>query len=366
MTLGRNPHEPRFRPGLERRKRQFVRRGIAREDVEAVFGRLATLDPGPWVAAWTALAEPYEARAAAAEREGRFEEARRLYERARAYYTAARFPVTDAPEKRQAYRKVVETFLKAARYADPPVERVAVPFPGHGEIVGYLRKPPGVARPPLVIETGGVDVYKEERDTGMYLEAGLATFAVDMPGAGESPVRYTPDGHRLYSALLDYFATRPDLDSRRIALVGRSYGGYWGATMAYREPERLAAAVQWGGPVHHGFQVEWLERRKADTLYLWDVLDSLMYAHGVTSFEALCEVSPRHSLETLGLLDRPSAPLLVIGGVTDGWFPLDDLYIHLQHGAPKAARVYPEHEHMGGPDAADHVVRWLVRELARP
>ena len=61
------------------------------------------------------------------------------------------------------------------------MERVTIPFEGK-QIIGYLRKPKGVARPPVVIATGGVDVYKEERSTNDLLEVGLAAFSMDMPG----------------------------------------------------------------------------------------------------------------------------------------------------------------------------------------
>ena len=51
------------------------------------------------------------------------------------------------------------------------MERVAIPFEGK-EIIGYLRKPKDVTRPPMVIATGGVDVYKEERNTNDMLGIG--------------------------------------------------------------------------------------------------------------------------------------------------------------------------------------------------
>jgi hypothetical protein len=48
-----------------------------------------------------------------------------------------------------------ENFLKAGRYFDPPLTRVAIPFEGRTgegkEVVVYLRKPKGVSKPPVVI-----------------------------------------------------------------------------------------------------------------------------------------------------------------------------------------------------------------------
>ena len=49
----------------------------------------------------------------------------------------------------------------------------------------------------------------------------------------------------------------------------------------------------------------------------------------------------------LGLLDRPSAPLLAVNGKLDDQAPIEDVYLLLEHGNPKEARVYPEGLHMG-------------------
>ena len=168
------------------------------------------------------------------------------------YYGIAKFPCINHPAKQAAYRKAVENYLKGTRGQDPAVERVVIPFEGK-EIIGYLRKPKGVARPPIVIATGGVDVYKEERNTNDFLGVGLAAFSMDMPGAGECPVWNTPDAERLYTATIDYLLTRSDLDGQRMGFVGRSYGGYWGAKMAYVESKRLKAAPNWAVPcISHG------------------------------------------------------------------------------------------------------------------
>jgi hypothetical protein len=47
----------------------------------------------------------------------------------------------------------------------PPIRRVSVPFDGRAgegkEVVFYLRRPDGVARPKVVVMWGGVDAWKE-------------------------------------------------------------------------------------------------------------------------------------------------------------------------------------------------------------
>lgn len=190
---GVNPFtDPSYAAGAKARMQEFVGRGADPKETAAIFGSLTSLDAEPWVAAWTRLAVPYEHQAAELESQGKIAEANKAYQKAFTYYSIAKFPVINHPAKQAAYRKSIECFLKAARSEDPPVERVAIPFENK-QIIGYLRKPKAVTRPPVVIATGGVDVYKEDRNTNDLLAVGLAAFSMDMPGAGECPVWNTPD-----------------------------------------------------------------------------------------------------------------------------------------------------------------------------
>jgi esterase FrsA len=358
--------DPRYAEGATFRMQQFIRRGVDPAEAEAIFRKLSTLDAEPWVAEWTRLAEPWEVKARALEAEGKTVEAREAYLKAATRYSIAKFPVINHPAKQAAYRKEVELYLKAAKYFDVPLERVTIPFEGKA-IIGYLRKPPGVAKPPIVIVTGGVDVYKEDRDVSDMLGAGLAAFSMDMPGAGECPVWYTAGAERLYTATIDYLQTRGDIDGSRIGMLGRSYGGYWGGKMAYVEPVRIKAAVMWGGPIHYTFQDAWLQQAERDRKYLWSLLDSMIYANHVKDLDELRRQAPSLSLLTQGWLDKPSAPLLALNGEKDPWISPNDVLILAEHGpSAKAIRLYPEGTHMGdNPGSTPMVARWLKEQLAR-
>ena len=357
--------DPRFAVGAKFRMGQFIQKGADPKSAEAIFSSLPNLDAQPWVDAWSRLAQPLESEGAKLESQGRGQEAGAAFQKASFYYGIAKFPVINHPAKQAAYRKCIETFLKAARYFDPPLERVTIPFEGK-EIIGYLRLPKGVPKPPVVIATGGVDVYKEERETDDLLNAGLAAFSTDMPGNGECPLWYTPDAERFYSAVIDYLVKRDDLDGERMGIVGRSYGGYWGGKMAYVESKRLRAAVDWGGPIHYTFQEPWLRKLQDDKLYLWPILDSMIYANHVKDFDELLQQAPTLSLRAQGWFNKPAAPLLAVNGKKDGWITIEDLYILLESGNPKSARVYPEGGHMGGDPGADKMVmNWLRAELLR-
>jgi esterase FrsA len=356
--------DERFRVGAQFRMKRFIEKGADPQDAKAIFSSLPNLDAQPWVDAWSRLAEPLELRGAELETQGQHHEASQAYQKASFYYGIAKFPVINHPAKKAAYMKCIGTYLKAAKYFEPPLERITIPFEG-SQIIGYLRKPKGVSKPPVVIATGGVDVYKEERDTTDLLDVGLAAFNTDMPGNGECPLWYTPDAGRFYSTIIDYLLKRDDLDGSRLGIIGRSYGGYWGGKMAYLESKRIKAAVHWGGPAHYTFQEPWLQQLKGDKLYLWSLLDSMMYANHVNSFEELVQQAPTMSLETEGWLDKPAAPILVMNGAKDGWISIQDLYILLESGDPKAARVYPDGGHMGGdPNANNLAMTWLKGKLA--
>jgi len=355
--------DPRFTMGAKFRMGQFVQQGADSNAAAAIFGSLPNLDAQPWVDAWSRLAEPLEVQGAILEAQGKTKEASAAFRKASFYYGIAKFTVINHPAKQAAYRKCIESFLKAARYFDPPLERVTIPFEGK-EIIGYLRLPKGASKPPVVIATGGVDVYKEERETDDLLNAGMAAFSTDMPGNGECPVWYTADAERFYTAIVDYLVKRDDLDGQRIGIVGRSYGGYWGGKMAYVESKRIRAAVEWGGPIHYTFQEPWLRKLQDDKLYLWPILDSMIYANHVKDFNELLEQAPTMSLETQGRFRKPAAPILAVNGAKDGWISIQDTYILLESGDPKAVRVYPQGGHMGGdPGAGKLVMDWLRARL---
>ena len=355
--------DPRYQVGAKFRLQAFIRRGADATEAEAIFRRLSDLEPQRWVAEWTKLAEPWEEKASQLEKQGNTQEATKAYKQASLYYSIAKFPVLNHPAKQAAYRKCIEMYLKAAPHFDPPVERVAIPFEGK-EIIGYLRKPKGVSKPPVLIATGGIDVYNEDRDTTDFLNVGLAAFSMDIPGAGQSPLWFAPDSERLYTATIDYLLSRADLDGQRMGIFGRSYGGYWGAKMAFVENKRLRVGVDWGGPAHHSFQEPWLRGRLDDKLYLWPVTDSMIYTHHVKDFDELLKQAPSLSLQAQGWLEKPCAQILNINGVKDPWITIEDSYLLMETGDIKSMRLYPNGGHMGGdPATGGMIANWLKSHL---
>ena len=335
------------------------------EEVAPVIQDLKSVEREEWARAFSALAAPWEDRAARAEADGDGSKAMTNYLIAYDYYHVARYPAPNSPGKLRAYRKSQENYLRAARYFDPAVERVEMLFrgrPGEGSVsVGLLRKPKGVEKPPVVIIWGGIDAFKEERPTEVYLRAGMATLCIDMPGVADAPIAGSEDGERLWDAVLDWISQRPDLDSERVGIVGGSTGGYWATKVAHTHAERIRAAVNHGGPAHYAFTEEWIIKAQRGE-YPFELAETLACAFGRSSADEWIEYSPRLSLLSQGILSRPCAPLLCINGVKDSVFPIADMYLLLEHGSPKSARFFPG-GHMGGGGTQPVILAWLKENL---
>lgn len=368
-TIKVNPFkDPAYAEGARQRLQQAIGSGADPQAARAIFAKLTSFDAEPWVAEWTKLAVPFEQKGAELESQGKMVEANKAYETASAIYGVARFPVINHPAKKAAYRKSVENWRKAIRTFDPPMEIIEIPFEGK-TIYGHLRKPKGVTRPAVVIRTGGVDGYKEGRNLNESLAIGAAGFEVDMPGAGECPIFNKPDSEKLYVAVIDYLTTRQDLDGRRIGFVGGSYGGYYGAKMAYVEPKRLKACVEFGGPIHYTWEEKWLRYLMTDEKeYFWPFPDSMIYANGLKDFDELVRTAPAMSLKEQGWLSKPNAPMLCVNGDKDPWISPEEISLLLSTGEPKTARIMAGAKHMGRESqergaVGEMVNQWLKEKL---
>ncbi|MGZ8231788.1 MAG: alpha/beta hydrolase family protein [Burkholderiales bacterium] len=386
MTRPAQPAAPaRARP-LEEVKAETIRRagklnpldGIRPEDGVHVADALKSLDRDEWAAEWSKLGQRAEGEAEKLHAKGGDTgKARDLYMLAFNYFRIARYPCPISDATQAAYENSLRVFRKAASFFDPPLEIVEVPFEGKS-LIGYLQVPLAPKNPPVIMHWGGVDGWKEDRTKAHALmhHAGFAGFAIDMPGTGENPIKYTdPDADRTFSAMIDYLLTRQDIDATRLGVWGGSYGAYWAAKLAHTEAKRLKGAVFHGGNAHYGFQPEWMrpaltERATAAIFGPIGLFQSRSRAMGVGSLEEFLEVAPALSLKTQGLLDRPCAPLLCVNGKLDDQAPVDDIYLLLEHGNPKEVRIYPNGVHMGrGGGTTDEeiwslIVNWLKSRVA--
>ena len=333
---------------------------------EQALARMAEFTGETWAAAWNELGAKWEDQAKAAEKAGNAAEAKSAYLKSYGYYGIARHPFPSTAGKQHGYLKTREMFLAASKYFYIAVERVSIPFQNKAgnAIIGHLRLPKKLPAP-MIMHWGGIDNWKEERHSfgENFVKEGWGCFIIDSPGTGECPMLAGPDAHQVHLAVLDYLLNRPEVDANKIAVVGASFGGHWSTKLAHLAPDKLRAAVNWGGGIHYFFQPEWQERSRHADSYLFDLIEARANLFGKKTFDELCAVMPALSLKDSGLLDKPCAPLLIVNGKEDKQVPLEDFYLLLEHGMPKTIRLFPG-GHMGAiPNILKTVIAWLHEKL---
>jgi esterase FrsA len=345
--------------------------GIQPADAGEALGRIRNRDPDEWAAAWSAVADGYMAKAKAA---GDPKEADANFVRAWRLYYFGQWPAPTSAGKQAAYQRAIDAYLQHARFFDPPLEVVRIPFEGK-EIVGYLRLPANAKRPvPLVLAISGLDSRKETvaETYAAALAEGIGFFAVDSPGTGQAPLKADETSDRMYSRVLDYLATRPEIDKNRILVHGQSFGAYWAAKLAHTEAKRLAGAVTQSPPIHRTFQPDFFRGRIYTREYLFDLLPASLFVYGLKSADELIAFLPKMSLQAQDLLGKPTAPILVVGGTRDTQVPIDDLELLVNSGSgPREAWINPVGGHMGRtastwPDPVifrQVILPWEVRRL---
>src|SRR5713226_3006070 len=135
--------------------------GLDPMDLREAFASIKTTDKDEWAAAFMAVADRYMAQAKVLEATDPTK-ANADYIRAWRLYSFGRWPIPASPGKQRSYAKALEAFRAHARFWDPPLEVVHIPFEGK-EIIGYLRLPKNAKGPvPLVIAVNGLDSRKED------------------------------------------------------------------------------------------------------------------------------------------------------------------------------------------------------------
>jgi pimeloyl-ACP methyl ester carboxylesterase len=337
-----------------------------REVIEGLEG----LDGANWAAAWIARGDRYREMAKRCEAADDPAGAAANHYQAYAFYFLGRFPCPNHPEKLRAYQNELEAYQAYGRYASPRIQVITIPFDGRNgegrEITFYLRLPSGIDNPPVIVMWGGVDAWKEEMTilTDDIAKRGFATIALDNVGTGQSPIKAVPDGERQFLPVFDWIERSGIVDPRRMAIVGRSFGGHWATKLAHQMPDRFRAAVNWGGGVHHMFQPDWVERSRYPDSYLMELVETRSRMLGATSDAEYIEGFRRLSLLDQGLLDQRCAPLLLVNGKDDRQCPIADIELLLDHGSPKSVRLFPG-GHMGfGPHTVPTIVEWIARQLS--
>lgn len=232
---------------------RFVANGVALTDFEEVTASVT--DWGQWCSAWSARAAIHEAMGRDALARGHKLSAGEHLQRAGVYYHFGKFLfVHDIAQMKAAHLKAIACRNDALPHLAPAGERVAIPFEGK-HLYGILRKPAGVAKPPVMVMACGLDSCKEETEAyeAPFLARGVAILVFDGPGQGEGEYDWPIRGNyeTAVKAVIDYIETRDDVDHQRIGMWGVSLGGYY-APRASAFEKRIKACVALSGPYDWG------------------------------------------------------------------------------------------------------------------
>jgi len=349
--------DPRIATAVSHWGPRFVANGVPLSDFQSVTGSVSRWDD--WCAAWYRCAATHEALGRDALAAGQTLSAGEHYTRAAVCYHFGKFLFVHRPdEMRAAHERAVACRNAALPHLRPAGERVAIPFAG-ATLYGNLRRPAGVARPPVVVMCMGLDSAKEEMNAYEhdFLARGMATLAFDGPGQGEAeyelPIR--GDYETPVKAVCDWLETRADIDAGRIGLWGVSLGGYYAPRAAAFEP-RVRACVSLSGPYR------WVD--------VFDAANPLTRAAFRARSRSRTDEEARAKAATLtleGAAARIACPLLIVAGENDNLIPPAHAErMAMEAGSRATLMVVAGGNHVANnvwyryrPQSAD----WLARQL---
>jgi pimeloyl-ACP methyl ester carboxylesterase len=304
---------------------------VALGEIDEVCERLRARqdEPQAWWEEWSALGARLDKAAQAAEAAGSRMSAASLFLRAGMYYfTAERF-IVPGPQKREMGRIAIECQTRGILARYPNVERVEVPYDGRSLPALFMKSPGAGGRAPVMVAFDGLDNCKEMSVLFNGLEfaaRGWHTLAIDGPGQGESlrlrDIRTRPDYEVAGAAAYDWVAARAEVDPKRVAVMGYSFGGYYAPRIVAFD-KRYCACVAFGAM--HWNMEQWVDgiRRavKTDAKTSAQSHFQVPWAFGARDLDQAVEMAKRFSLA--GVAERIECPLLVVHGENDRIVPLD-------------------------------------------
>ena len=305
---------------------------VAMEEVDRIGRRLearageADLDHA-WQEEWSAMADRLADVADKAAAQGRQITAGNNYMRAGNYYYSAERFIPPGPDKMAMYRKALRCYQAAMERLHPEIERVEVPYE-NASLPAYFVKGHGSGRRPTVVLFDGMDNAKEMSVifAGLDFAArGINTLAIDGPGQAETlRLRNIPSRHDYEvpgSAAYDYVASRGEVDPKRVAVMGYSFGGYHAPRIVAFD-KRYAAAVAFGAM--HWSIYEWVAGNKArlavDPRTSSTSIFQFRWVVGAPDNATALEWAKKFTLE--GVAERIECAFLVLHGENDRIVPL--------------------------------------------
>jgi hypothetical protein len=131
--------------------------------------------------------------------------------------------------------------------------------------------------------------------------------------------------------------------------------------IAHTHSDRLFAVVAQGGGCHYMFDSAWIQAQN-QMEYPFALADALAYKSGYRDadpVEAYAADARKFSLLESGVLDRASCRLLIIDGMEDSVFPIEDNFIVGLRGGNKDLLARGNRQHMGNPGEEDILYSWI-------
>jgi pimeloyl-ACP methyl ester carboxylesterase len=302
-----------------------------------------------WHREWIATADRIAESARKSEERGHLVSAREAYFRASTYYHVSCFPLFGFPVDHRltrAFAAEVSSFHHAAALSKPVIEPVEIPFEGASLPAYFLHADETGTPKPTILHIDGYDSNIQE----MYFAHGPAAvrrgyncLLFDGPGQGRNLIRdgstLRPDWETVVKSVIDYLLTRSDIDPKRIALAGWSFGGFLAPRAAAFE-RRIAALIadpgQWDQreglkalPVssdvlndldHADRSVfdpieQALRSPMADPMLRWRLIQRLLWVHGKSNLYDLAREIARFEISSVA--QNISCPTLITAAEGD-------------------------------------------------
>jgi len=289
------------------------------------------------------------------------------------YYSAERF-IPPGEAKLAMYRKALRCYQGAMARLHPDIERVEVPYEGNS-LPAWFVKGRGLGKRRTLVLFDGMDNAKEMSVifAGLDLaKRGINVLAIDGPGQSE-PLRLhnIPSRHDYEAAgtpVYDYVASRPEVDAKRVAVMGYSFGGYHAPRICAFD-KRYAACVCFGA-MHWNIYDFVKGHAPADPRQTSGSTFQFRWVVGAPDNETALGWAKKFTLE--GVADKVTCPILILHGENDRVVPLAEAKkLYERVGSKnKTLRIFTETE--GGAEhcqvdnrqlGVDFIGDWLLKNM---